>query len=128
METKEEYQISSSINEGILEFILSGEILESQINTMLKECNATILASGVKYILVDVRAIKGRYGYAGAYARVRSHPPEYYGRIKVAMVDLPENSDYRNFHETTALNAGLNVKWFTDIDAARASLKRNKKK
>ncbi len=128
MEKKSEYKISSSVNEGILEFILSGKMLESQINTMLEECNATVLASGVKYILMDVRAIKGRYGYAGAYERVRSHPPEFYGRTKVAMVDLPENSDYRNFHETTALNAGLNVKWFTDIDAARAWLKRNKKK
>jgi len=128
MEKKEEYQISSSVNEGLLEFILSGEILESQINTMIEECNATILASGVKYILMDVRAIKGRYGYVGAYARVRSHPPEFYGRIKVAIVDLPENSDYRNFHETTALNVGLKVKWFTDIDAARAWLKSFTKK
>ena len=128
MDNKPTYNISASVNEGILEFILSGKILESQINTMLEECNATVLASGVKYILMDVIAIEGRYGYAGAFSRVRSHPPEFYGRIKVAMVDLPENSDYRNFHETTALNAGLNVKWFTDIDAARAWLKRNKRK
>jgi len=118
-----EYQISASVNEGILEFILSGEILENQINTMIKELNATILASGVKYILMDVRAIKGRYGYAGAYERVRSHPQEFYGRTKVAMVDLPENSDYRDFHETTALNAGLKLKWFTDTDKARTWLK-----
>lgn len=128
METKEEYQISSSVNEGILEFILSGKILENQINTMLEEFNATVLASGVKYVLMDVRAIKGRYGYSGAFKRARSHPTEFYGRIKLAMVDLPENSSYRNFHETTLQNAGINSKWFSDIDAAREWLKSNKKK
>lgn len=127
MDNKPTYNISSSVNEGILELILSGEILENQISTMIKELNATILASGVKYILMDVRAIKGRYGYAGAYERVRSHPAEFYGRIKVAMVDLPENSDYRNFHETTALNAGLKLKWFTETDKARTWLKSKSK-
>ena len=123
MINKAEYQISSSVNDTILEIILTGEILESQINTMLKKFNAMVLASGVNYILMDVCAIKRRYGYAGAYERVRSHPPEFYRKIKVAIVDLPENSDYRNFHETTARNAGINLKWFTDIDNARTWLK-----
>ncbi len=127
MEKQAEYQISSSVNEGILEFILTGEILEREIDTMLKEFNAIVLASGVNYILMDVLAIKGRYGYSGAFVRVRSHPPEFYGRIKVAMVDLAENSDYRNFHETTALNAGIKLKWFTDTDKARTWLKSKSK-
>ncbi len=127
MEKQAEHQVSSSVNEGILEFILTGEILEREIDSMLKEFNAIVLASGVNYILLDVRAIKGRYGLAGAYERVRSHPPEFYGRIKVAMVDLPENSDYRDFHETTARNAGLNLKWFNDTDKARTWLKSKSK-
>jgi hypothetical protein len=39
------------------------------------------------------------------------------------VVDIPENSDYQSFHENTAVNAGMKLKFFTDIDAARAWLK-----
>jgi len=127
MAKKAGYKISSSVNEGIFEFILTGKIVENEIDMMLKEFNAMVLASGINYVLMDVRAIKGRYGYTGAYQRVRSHPQEFYSIIKTAIVDLPENSVYRNYHETTARNAGMNLKWFTDIDEARAWLKISKK-
>ena len=45
-------------------------------------------------------------------------PPEI-RRISKDLVDLPENADFQSFQESTALNAGMSFKWFTDIDAAR---------
>jgi len=41
----------------------------------------------------------------------------------VAIVDLAENADHESFHEITAVNAGLQYKWFTDIDEASGRLK-----
>jgi hypothetical protein len=43
--------------------------------------------------------------------------------MNIALVDIPENAAIESFHETTAINGGLSLKWFTDIDAARAWLK-----
>ena len=43
--------------------------------------------------------------------------------MDTALVDLKENEDWESFNETTAANVGVSIKWFTDIDAARAWLK-----
>jgi len=122
MEDKAEYQISSSVNEGILEIILTGKETQSTFEKMKKEIDNIIITSIVKNVLIDCHALKGRLGITKTYERVRSHPPEIY-KVNIALVDLPENADYQKFHETTALNAGMKFKWFTDIASARAWLK-----
>ncbi|MBN1363845.1 MAG: hypothetical protein JW976_03480 [Syntrophaceae bacterium] len=122
MGKKEKYQISSSVKDGILEMVLTGELAERDIGDLQDEVIGIILASNVKFFLVDVCAIKGRFGYFEAFKRVRSYPPEVLG-VKTAIVDIPENDAYEHFHEITAQNAGLSYKCFTDIDAARAWLK-----
>ena len=43
-------------------------------------------------------------------------------------VDISENAEFQNFYETVAHNAGVKMKWFTDIDIARDWLKRKQKK
>ena len=126
MEKEEKYQISSSVNEGILEIVLTGETIETEIEKLVNEVISIIRANGLKNLLVDVRAIKGRFGYMEAYSRVRSYPLDLL-KVNVAVVDLPENADYESFHETTAQNAGVKLKWFTKIDAARDWLKSKKK-
>jgi hypothetical protein len=126
MEKKAEYQISSSVNEGILKIVLTGEVIKTEIEKLVNEVIAIIKANGLKNVLVDVRTIKGRFGYAEVYSRVRSYPPDLL-KVNFAVVDLPENADYESFHETTAQNAGMKLKWFTDIDAAIAWLKNKKK-
>lgn len=122
MEKKAEYQISSSVNEGILEIIETGEVTESEVEKLTNEVIAIIKANVVMNVLVDVRAIKGRFGYVEAYIRVRNYPLDI-SRANIAIVNLPENTDYEKYQEATALNAGLSWKCFTDIDAARAWLK-----
>ncbi len=122
MEQKAEYQISSSMKEGILEIILTGEESQSTFEKMKIEIDNIIIKSIVKNILIDCRALKGRLGITKTYERVRSHPPDVY-KVNIALVDLPEHADYQNFHETTALNAGMRFKWFTDADDARTWLK-----
>ncbi len=122
MEKKAKYQISSSVNEGILEIIETGEVTESEVEKLTNEVIAIIKENVAMNVLVDVRGIKGRSGYVEAYIHVRNYPLDR-SRANIAIVNLPENTDYEKYQETTALNAGLSWKCFTDIDAARAWLK-----
>ncbi|MGD0037178.1 MAG: hypothetical protein ABSC53_07795 [Bacteroidota bacterium] len=122
MEDKKEYQLVTSVNEGILEIIITGEVPMSAVDKLLNEVNAVGKAMNVGAELVDVRYAKGRFGFAESYFHVRDYPADS-PIMKIAVVDLAENSDLQSFQETTAKNAGLSLKWFTDIDAARTWLK-----
>ena len=122
MGDKPEYQISIFENEGILEIVLTGEATQNNVEKIQEEVISMIISSKASGLLVDVKGIKGRLGYTEAYFRVRNYPSDV-PKIPVAIVDLAENADYESFHETTAINAGLTYKWFTDIDEARACLK-----
>jgi hypothetical protein len=70
---------------------------------------------------VDVHTLKGRLGVMETYSFVRS--PFEKPRVRYAFVDLPENDGIMSFFETTALNTGLSLRCFTDIDVARTWLK-----
>jgi hypothetical protein len=123
MGKKTTYQISTSVNEGILEIVFTGEVtqyavekLHTEVITILKETNA-------KAVLSDVSALKGRFEeFAAAYFQVRKFPKDIIGLCS-AVVDTSENEAYHTFYETTAANVGQTVKWFTDINAAREWLK-----
>ncbi|KUG24653.1 hypothetical protein ASZ90_005527 [hydrocarbon metagenome] len=122
MGDKPEYKISVFEKEGVLEIVLTGEATQNNVEKIQEEVISIIISSKASGLLVDVRGIKGRLGYTEAYFRVRNYPSDV-PKLPVAIVDLAENADYESFHETTAMNAGLTYKWFTDIDEARAWLK-----
>ena len=124
MENKAEYQISSSVNEGIFEIILTGELIESAAEKISNEVIAIIEENHVDTVLADVRALKGRF-FTEAFFCVRNYPPDIY-RMKVALVDTPQNSDFQSFHEITAKKSGVSFKYFTNTEAARDWLKANK--
>ena len=118
MVEKQEYQISVSENEEILEIVLIGEATQSNAKKIQDDVFSILASSKSTGLLADVRGIKGRLGFTEAYYRVRNYPSDL-PRIAVAIIDLAENADYESFHETTAINAGLTYKWFTDINEAR---------
>lgn len=122
MKQKAQYQISSAVNETILEITLTGEMTEDAVSKMECEVLDIIKSNNLRNLLMDFRAMKGRFGYIEAYERVRNYTPDRY-RLKNAIVDIPDHADYASFQETTARNAGLSWKSFTDIDEARAWLK-----
>lgn len=121
MEKKAEYQISSSVNEGILEIILTGEVIESDAEKITNEVTAIIKENSIDNVLADVRAIKGRF-FTEAFFCVGNYPPEIY-KIKVAIVDILQNANFQSFHEITAKKSGVSFKYFTNKDAARGWLK-----
>ena len=121
MEKKAEYQISSSIHQDILELVLTGEETAGGSEQMKSDIDGIILKENIKNVIVDVRALKGRLSVIDTYQRVRTYDPDI-RKFHLALVDLPENEEYQRFHETTAINAGLRFKYFTDIDKAKAWL------
>jgi hypothetical protein len=122
MEVKTGYTISSSVHEGILEIVITGEVAKDAVAGLMNEVFSMIRSMGARFLLVDVRAVKGRYGYAEAFLRVRSYPADV-AQVNTAVVDTQENAAFESFHEMAAGNVGRSLKWFTEIEAARAWLK-----
>jgi len=48
MEKKAEYQISASVNEGLLEIVLIGEVAESAVKNLANEMITIIKWNGIK--------------------------------------------------------------------------------
>ncbi|HUN54220.1 MAG TPA: STAS/SEC14 domain-containing protein [Smithella sp.] len=123
MEKKQTYNLSTSVNEDILEIIITGEITADCIEKLQNEVIAVTQSINPRNVLVDVSALKGRFGFTEAYFRVRDYPSDL-PRVNIACVDLAQNAEYQSFHESTSVNAGLSFKWFSNIEAARAWLKK----
>lgn len=122
MANKAEYQLSSSMNDGFLEIIITGKLTETNKKKIIDElCNVT-KEKNVKKVLIDLCKLNGRLGILESYDIIRNYPPHMYN-ILFATVDIPENADYQSYCEVTALNAGQKGKCFTDIDEARVWLK-----
>jgi hypothetical protein len=122
MEKKVEYQFTTSVNEGMLEIIMTGKVTGSSIEKLHNEVTAIIKANGIENLLVDISAVEGRFRIAETYLYViRSFPDR--PKVNNAVVDIPENANFLSFYDDTPINACLSVKGFTDIDAARDWLK-----
>jgi hypothetical protein len=118
MEKKTEYQISSSVNNGILEIIITGRITGDFIGQLDNDVFSIIKSVDTRKLLVDIRSLKGRLGIADAFFHVQDYPSGF-PRMHSAIVDLPENADYQSFVENVKSNIGMSTKWFTDIEVAR---------
>ena len=127
MEKKGKYQISSSVDDEIIEIVLTGEFKESAVEELQNKVGDIIEAKGAKNVLLDIRAFNGRASIIETYISVRRPLPTI-PKVNVAVVDRPENAAVISFLETTAQNAGRSLKCFTDIDAARVWLKSKQKK
>jgi hypothetical protein len=120
--TKTDYQISSSVNDGILEIILTGEFRNGSLEQIKNEVFAIEKSVNIKNELIDVRKVKGYHSIVEIYSFARSFPSDR-PRMNTAVVDTAVNADIKMFFETTTSNTGLSFKFFTDIDAAREWLK-----
>ncbi len=122
MEEETNYQLSTSVNEGIVEFVLTGKLTQNGVEKLTNEALGIAKTLNARYLLVDVRALEGRFGPAEALHRIRSYPPDR-PTLHTAVVDIPENAEYGSFHEALTRSFGLSLRWFASVDAARAWLK-----
>ena len=121
---KDAYQIGFSWNEDIMEITITGhtsihnapEIAQDVINMMSEH--------RPDKVLIDSTKIVGRTSLVDTYFSARQYPIHRHRPAKLAVIDIPENRDYFEFHETTAANAGVPIKYFTDIDEAVKWLQR----
>lgn len=126
MENQVEHQISSSVNDGILEIVITGELADGSLEKLTTEVNAIVKSNNIKKLLVDLRLATGRFSYAEVHPSVTKHSSSFRD-IDIALVDIPKNTVWQSFHETTAVRAEVSFKWFTEIDAARVWLKSKQK-
>ncbi len=124
MKNKSTYTISSSLNEDILEIIYIGELTNGSHDKIVSDTGSIIRENNVYKVLIDISALNGRLGITDTYQRVRNFPPRVY-KMRFAVVNKNGQDEIEQFQETTASNAGIQVKWFTNPDAARAWLKGN---
>jgi len=117
-----DYQLSFTIRKGILEIVITGDMTKEAINMVHDEVMTVIRENHPKAVLADIRSANGPSDYTDAYYRVRSFPPEV-SMLPLGVVDRPENWEFKSFFETTAANAGLSLKWFTDMEDTRTWLK-----
>ena len=125
MEKKAEYQISSSVNEGILEFVFTGKVINDDYETIKNKTITIQKSQNIDNELLDVRTLKGRLGLSQTFLIIRNLHSDR-PTINTAFVDIAENASYNSIHEAPSINAGLSFKCFTDIDAARTWLKSKK--
>lgn len=116
------YQISSSVNEGILEIVFTGEVTNDDYETIKDETISIQKSMNINNELLDVRTLSGRLGLKQTFSIVRNLHSDT-SSINTAFVDITENASYNSIHETPAIKAGLSFKCFTDIKAARDWLK-----
>jgi hypothetical protein len=116
------HKISWSVESGILELIITGEVTAANADLIQNEVFAIARLAQARFALIDVRHLNGRLGYTDAYHRVRSFPVDR-PRAVTALVESTENAEFMRFYETTARNAGQNITCFADIEQARAWLK-----
>jgi hypothetical protein len=118
MEKKADYRISKSMNEGVLEITVTGKVIEHNIPELQEEFN-THRAAGCYKLLIDIRSIDESANENTLYQIKR--PKRTIG--KTAIVDRPENERHKTFWEKLAGYSPMEMKWFSDIEAARDWLK-----
>ncbi len=120
METTDLYQLSTSVNDGILEITLTGEISGHKIPKIQKEIQALRSEKG-DIILVDIRPVTESKTYTHADIYHLKIPDKATG--KTAILDIPENGYIKSFIEKIPWGSFLEVKWFDNIDEAKDWLK-----
>lgn len=118
MEKKESYKISKSMNEGVLEISVSGKVTEHHIPGLQEEFNSH-RAAGCYKLLIDIRSIDESVDENVLYQIKR--PKRTIG--KTAVVDRSEHEQYKPFWEKLTGYSPMEMKWFSDIEAARDWLK-----
>jgi hypothetical protein len=122
MEEDVSYQLSTSVNDDIVEIVVTGKLTKDSIEGLRTEGIKIFRETKAKAILWDIRAMRKPLGITEGYFRARNIPPD----VRAVPADIVEQSgdkDFQTFYETTASNAGLTVNFFTDIEAARVWLK-----
>jgi len=116
------FSLSTSVSDGIIEIVITGELTTVTINKLHEEVIRNIRETNAKAVICDVRNLKGPQEIVDAYFRARSLPTNI-KTLPAAIIDRSGNREFKSFYVTTSANVGQTIKWFTDIKHAREWLK-----
>ena len=122
---EKKYQLTVSWDEDVLAITITGQLIKENAaqaaTEIAQEVYEIIRRDNPQRLLVDCRTLQGRLSIGETYFHTRKR--EQVLRVKTAVVDVVENESYYSFHEITATNAGVLIKFFNDYDAAKAWLR-----
>lgn len=121
MEGGSSYHISTRMNGEILEVVSAGEVPHDSLETFTAKVQDIVRLAKADKMLSDVRALKMPRVCADAFSRIQRYPSFFCNTT--AIVDHPLHEDFQLFQEAAASIFGIEVKYFTDADAAMAWLK-----
>lgn len=116
------FRIEHSLADGTLRITLSGELRHDQLDQLRSEVGALARQTGVKQLLVDVRALRHSVGPIDTLRLIDSYAAEY-PTWRTAVLETAQQADTHHFHETASINRGYKVQHFTDEAKALAWLK-----
>ena len=120
------YELSLKHESDYLYAQATGISTIENITAMSKEYFAVCDEHGYKKVLLDVRGMTGGsdIGTLGAYNLIKKdiRALAIPSPLKVAAIDSEENRKDSRFVEDMAVNEGLNLRIFTDVDRAMAWL------
>jgi hypothetical protein len=117
------YRLMSAVADDLLTVEFTGQCDAGNAEPLARDYLNIVKNSGQRRVLADIRGLQGRLPSSGTFLLVRSLPrdPAFAG-ISTAILDAGEDRGYLQFLENTTVNAGFNVRCFTDAGAARAWL------
>lgn len=114
------YQISLSMNDGILEVVLTGTAIDNDFEKMMYELDNILEINNAKEVILDIRFFEEHIDSTTIYNYARKHGFFITG-VKTAVVDMQEKTSFA----IALKNAGVSVERFADMDLARKWIKFN---
>ena len=118
-----DFDLKSALQGDVLLITFTGASNDANAVAMTRRYFEIVLEASPSKVLADVRPLRGRLSSARTFFLVRNLPVERVPQgIKTAIVETPGNREFASFLETTAANAGVNLRCFLDYDEALAWL------
>jgi hypothetical protein len=114
MEYYTTYQISTSVNDGILEVVLKGTAKGNEFERMMNELDSLLAENFAKEVIIDIRTFEEHIESTTIYHYARKQKFFITG-VKTAVVDRQEKTSFA----IALKNAGVPVERFIDIELAR---------
>lgn len=113
-----EYTLESRLDGDILRLVITGRVTTKEAaRELVERIIRAIAEAGVVRVLFDVRGVTERLDLGDTFFHVRE-APRLASPLRKAVLEAPEHAGYARFFQTTAGNAGLDVKTFFAEDAA----------
>ena len=111
------YKVDVSWDKDVLLITISGKATKQNASEMAKSVFGAQEELKPPKVLIDCTELEGRLSIIETYFHVKEYPKLKHP-TKRAILDKPENREFFTFHETTSVNSGVKMKYFTDIDKA----------